>query len=123
MPHNLTVFADKAMINSILRNLISNGIKFTPVGGEITISTGKSDHQLVVSVTDNGLGIKKKNLDKLFHIDAAHSTPGTQKESGTGLGLLLCKDFTEIHGGRIWAESTPGKGSTFYFTIPSLLPA
>jgi len=119
LPHNLTVFADKAMINSILRNLISNGIKFTPVGGEITISTGKSDHQLVVSVTDNGLGIKKKNLDKLFHIDAAHSTPGTQKESGTGLGLLLCKDFTEIHGGRIWAESTPGKGSTFYFTIPS----
>ncbi|MBS3807797.1 MAG: PAS domain-containing sensor histidine kinase [Bacteroidales bacterium] len=120
LPHNLKVFADKAMINTILRNLISNGIKFTPPGGEISISTGKSTHHLVVSVADNGIGIKKEDLDKLFRIDVAHSTSGTQKESGTGLGLLLCKEFAEMNGGRIWAESTPGKGSTFSFTIPTI---
>ena len=119
LPNNLKVFADKAMINSILRNLISNGIKFTPPGGEISISTGKSTHHLVVSVADNGIGIKKEDIDKLFRIDAAHSTTGTQKESGTGLGLLLCKEFAEMNGGRIWADSTPGKGSTFSFTIPT----
>lgn len=119
LPHNLTVFADKAMINTILRNLISNGIKFTHPGGEITLSTRKSDKQLVVSVADNGTGIQPENLDKLFQIDTIQSTPGTQKESGTGLGLLLCKEFAEMNGGRIWAESTPGKGTTFSFTIPN----
>ncbi len=119
LPHNLTVFADKAMINSILRNLLSNGIKFTHPGGEIIISTEKGSNELVVSVADNGTGIETEDLDKLFRIDTTQSTPGTQKESGTGLGLLLCKEFTETHGGRIWAESTPGKGSTFSFTIPA----
>lgn len=119
LPHNLTVFADKAMINTIVRNLISNGIKFTHPGGEITLSTRKSDKQLVVSVADTGTGIHPENLDKLFRIDATQSKPGTQKESGTGLGLLLCKEFAEMNGGRIWAESTPGEGSTFSFAIPN----
>jgi len=120
LPNNLTVFADKAMINTILRNLISNGIKFTHPGGQITLGTEKSNNHLVVSVADNGTGIQPQILDTLFCIAAAQSTPGTQKETGTGLGLLLCKEFTEMHGGRIWAQSTPGKGSTFYFTIPSM---
>ena len=119
LPHNLTIFADKAMINSILRNLLSNGIKFTHPGGKITISTEKTEEQLMVSVADDGTGIPPEDLDKLFRIDAAQSTPGTHKESGTGLGLLLCKEFTEMHGGKIWAESTPGMGSKFSFTIPS----
>ncbi len=118
LPHNLTVFADKAMINSILRNLLSNAIKFTHPGGEITISAKEKDKQLVVSVADDGTGIPSEDMNKLFRIDAAQSTPGTQKESGTGLGLLLCKEFTQMHGGKIWAESKPGKGSTFSFTIP-----
>jgi len=119
IPHNLTVFADKAMINTILRNLISNGIKFTHPGGQITISTEKGDNELVVSVADNGTGIQAQDLNRLFRLDLAQSTPGTQKESGTGLGLLLCKEFTEMYGGKIWAESIPGKGSIFSFTIPS----
>jgi signal transduction histidine kinase len=117
-PLNVHVFADKEMIYSVLRNLVSNAIKFTGKGGTIGISAVLGDDELEISVTDNGIGIKKEVMDKLFRIGESVSTPGTMKEEGTGLGLILCKDFVQKHGGKIWGESEVGKGSRFIFTIP-----
>lgn len=120
LPARATVFADKAMMSTILRNLVSNAIKFTNSGGRIIISALQKRNELMVSVCDNGVGIKKDDINKLFRIDENYSTRGTQKETGTGLGLILCKEFILKHGGKIWVESEPGKGSTFYFTIPKI---
>jgi len=118
MPPSISVFADKAMIGTILRNLISNGIKFTNSGGEILIDTEQKEDKIIVSVVDNGVGIKNEVIGKLFHIEHGYSTVGTKNETGTGLGLLLCKEFIDMHGGTIWVESEVGKGSTFNFSIP-----
>jgi signal transduction histidine kinase len=118
LPPNALVVADKAMISTVLRNLISNAIKFSYPDGEIVISAKEIKNELTVSVTDNGVGISKASINELFRIDKNHSTQGTLNEKGTGLGLVLCKEFVEKHGGKIWVESEEGKGSTFYFTIP-----
>lgn len=118
LPRNLLVFVDKAMISTILRNLISNAIKFTRQGGQIVILADKKPDELMISIADNGIGIKKEAIGKLFRIDENHVTLGTQNERGTGLGLILCKEFVEKHGGKIWVESEVGKGSEFCFTIP-----
>ena len=107
------------MIDTILRNLISNAIKFTYPGGKITVSVEEKQNELLVTVSDTGVGISKENRDKLFKIDQSYSTTGTQNEKGTGLGLILCKEFVEKHGGKIWVESEVNKGSTFYFTFPT----
>jgi len=118
IPDNLEIFVDENMISSVLRNLISNALKFTPKGGEITITSAQLiDKSIKISISDTGIGMNKKTLDKLFQIDQKVSSPGTEDEPGTGLGLLLCKEFVEKHGGKIWAESEEGKGSTFSFTI------
>jgi signal transduction histidine kinase len=106
------------MIRTILRNLISNAIKFTYPGGQITLKAVKNTHECLISVSDNGVGISKETLEMLFRIDQNNSTAGTQNETGTGLGLILCKELTERHEGRIWGESQPGKGSIFYFSLP-----
>jgi len=118
VPSNATVFADKKMISTVLRNLISNAIKFTHTEGEISIAVEEKKDELLISISDNGVGIAKASIDKLFKIDQTYSTTGTNKEKGTGLGLILCKEFIEKHEGNIWAESEEGKGSTFYFTLP-----
>ncbi|PKP47006.1 MAG: hypothetical protein CVT92_17235 [Bacteroidetes bacterium HGW-Bacteroidetes-1] len=118
LPPTSFVFADKAMISTILRNLIANAIKFTNTGGRITVFTNEKPEGLTVSVSDNGVGIPKASRDNLFRIDKTYSTPGTNKEKGTGLGLILCKEFVDKHGGKIWAESVEAKGSTFHFSIP-----
>lgn len=119
LPNNSLIYADKAMIDSILRNTISNAIKFTHPGGKISISMLQNQSEWVISVQDNGIGIKKEAIDKLFRLDQSYSTVGTQNEKGTGLGLILCKEFVEKHGGRIWVESVPKQGSRFSFTIPN----
>ena len=119
LPNELTVFADKQMINTVLRNLISNALKFTRQDGEITISAEKRQKEILISVSDNGIGIAPGRLEKLFHIGESNSTSGTNNEKGTGLGLILCKEFVDKHGGKIWVESEEGKGSTFYFTLSS----
>lgn len=110
-------FGDNQMIQTVIRNLVSNAIKFTPPGGEITVSITKSDNHIEVSVKDTGTGIAADDIQKLFRIETKYSTRGTENETGTGLGLILCKEFIEKHGGKIWVESEEGKGSTFIFTL------
>jgi len=117
LSQNLTVYADKPMISTVLRNLISNAIKFTNRGGEIIVAADKMGEEIIVSVSDNGIGISHERLEKIFRIDENNSTPGTNKEKGTGLGLILCKEFIEKHGGKIWVESEQGMGTVFYFTV------
>ena len=117
-PEDLVVFADKNMVNTILRNLLSNAVKFSYSGGEVFLKVQKENNRALISVTDKGIGMTRENLQKLFKIQFRHSTTGTEKETGTGLGLLLCKEFVDLHQGKIWVESTINKGSTFYFTLP-----
>lgn len=112
------VVADVNMIRTVIRNLISNAIKYTKEEGTITCSAKLLSDKLELSVHDTGVGIKPDNLPKLFRIDVNYSTKGTSDESGTGLGLILCKEFINKNGGDIWAESVFGEGSTFKFTIP-----
>jgi signal transduction histidine kinase len=115
---DLNVTADIQMVKTILRNLISNAIKYTNVNGEIIIDANEVKQYVEVAIKDNGVGISPEQQRKLFKIDAFHSTPGTHDEKGTGLGLLLCKEFVELHGGNIRIESETGKGSRFSFTLP-----
>lgn len=114
----LMVSAHRNSINTVVRNLISNAIKFTSEGGQITITTEPAGNQLKVTVADNGVGMSKEALKRIFKLGTKHSTLGTSQEKGTGLGLILCKDFVEKNGGTIGVESEEGKGSRFYFTVP-----
>jgi len=118
LPDQLEVIADKNMISSVIRNLISNAVKFTRPGGEISISAQTKPNEICVVVTDNGVGMADHRVEKVFRIDKTYSTYGTADEKGTGLGLILCKEFVDKHGGRIWAESEEGVGSVFSFSIP-----
>jgi signal transduction histidine kinase len=115
----ITVYADINMLKTVLRNLVSNAIKFTNPGGVINIVAEENHESITISVSDNGIGIKPDNLLKLFDISQVLTTKGTEEETGTGLGLLICKDFVEKHGGKIWVESEYGKGSEFKFTLPA----
>lgn len=115
---NQYVFADNNMLETIFRNLISNAIKFTNNNGLVVVSMKKENNQIVFSIQDNGIGIAPKNITNLFAINQKNNTLGTNDETGTGLGLMLCKDFVEKHGGKIWVESEINRGSNFRFTIP-----
>jgi len=126
-PANLIVNGDRDMLNTIFRNIISNAIKFTHPGGFITVSANRVEfknsnlnyqHAIEFKVSDTGIGISKKNIDNLFRIDVNNSTLGTAKERGSGLGLLLCKEFVKQHGGDLSVESEECTGSTFSFFIP-----
>lgn len=122
IPENIYVDADKDMLSTIMRNLISNAVKFTPKGGEITIkarlTTDDNNKYAEITIKDSGIGILKDIQTELFNIGENTSTRGTENEKGTGIGLILCKEFVEKHGGKIWIESEVGKGSSFFFTIP-----
>jgi two-component system sensor histidine kinase/response regulator len=115
---HLNVYADADMLKTVLRNLVSNAIKFTNDNGSIKINAEHNLENVTISVSDNGIGIEKEDLSKLFNISEVLTTKGTTGETGTGLGLLLCKEFVEKHGGIIWVESEVGKGSEFSFTLP-----
>ncbi len=118
---DLTACYDSNMVYTILRNLVSNAIKFTPEGGKITIAAlpdPDSKDLILVSVSDTGVGMPQSDIDKLFRIDSVFTRIGTNNEKGTGLGLILCKEFVDRHGGRIWVESAPGAGTKFSFTLP-----
>jgi PAS domain S-box-containing protein len=118
IPDSLNVIADTHMLLTIIRNLLSNAVKFTHTGGSVTISAyATADHFVTLVVKDTGTGIKPDILKNLFIIDANNKTKGTDGELSTGLGLILCKEFVEKNGGKIWVESEEDKGSTFYFTV------
>lgn len=116
IPEKTIVFADQNMISTVLRNLISNSLKFTEKGGMIEITGKQLADKIEISVNDNGVGMPREIANKIFSIDFKHTTKGTNKEEGTGLGLKLCKEFVEKNGGTIYVESTVGVGSKFIFT-------
>ncbi len=117
---NLIITADENMVSTVLRNLVSNAIKFTPKGGEVKVDARVEGDDVKISVSDTGIGITPETIEKLFKIETSFTTRGTENEKGTGLGLLLCKEFIEKHGGKIWVESEQGKGSVFRITIPDI---
>lgn len=116
---NMTAFGDENMIKTVLRNLISNGIKFTTQRGKVSVHLKSEITHVKITVEDTGIGISKEIQERLFQIDNVSTSEGTNGEKGTGLGLILCKEFVEKNGGKIWAESEIGKGSKFIFTIPT----
>ncbi|MDP4117173.1 MAG: PAS domain-containing sensor histidine kinase, partial [Bacteroidota bacterium] len=118
VPETLTVYADERMLNTVIRNILSNAVKFTNTNGEIKIFAKEIGNNMIeISVADTGIGIDADNLNKIFRIDQKLRNTGTEGETGTGLGLLLCKEFVEKNGGKIWVESKIDAGSTFYFTL------
>jgi signal transduction histidine kinase len=120
IPQNLNAYGDEKMINSVLRNLLSNAVKFTNRKGRVTISAHETEDKMIqVSVEDNGIGMPPDDIKNLFRLDKKVSSPGTEGEPSSGLGLLLCKEFVERNSGKIWAGSIYGTGSTFTFTLPS----
>ncbi len=121
IPPKLFLAADLDMVKTILRNLINNAIKYSFIGGEITVSATEVGQFVEITVEDHGIGITQKALKELFTGNELHTTRGTNNESGTGLGLILCKEFVEKHGGTIRIESEPGKGTKIRFTLPHYL--
>jgi signal transduction histidine kinase len=122
---SLEIFVDIAMLNTVIRNVITNAIKFTNAEGKIIIKAvdyeeenNNSNSFVLCSISDSGIGMSKFILENLFRIDQNVSREGTDGESSSGLGLLLCKEFVEKNHGKMWAESIENQGSTFYFTIP-----
>jgi two-component system sensor histidine kinase/response regulator len=105
------------MLKLIIRNLVNNAIKFTKNKGTVEVLSEDMGDFVCIAVKDNGIGISEQNLKKLFDRESSFTTLGTELEKGTGLGLNLCKEFVELHGGKIWVESEEGKGSTFKFTL------
>ncbi len=114
----ITAYGDKTLIGTVLRNLISNAIKFSHPGGKIWIASRVFNNHVEIAVTDSGVGIDPDRLPKLFNLESSQSTQGTWDEKGTGLGLLICKEFINKNNGDIWVESQLGKGTTFFFTVP-----
>jgi PAS domain S-box-containing protein len=119
---DLNIFADYNMINTVVRNLLSNAIKYTSKSGNIRISALQNAQLTEFSIHDTGVGIREEDIDKIFRLDIQFSTTGTANESGSGLGLMLCKEFVEKHNGKIWVESKLDKGSTFKFNLPNTNP-
>jgi len=116
---NMIIHADKNMLQTVFRNLISNALKFTPEGGNIKIVCEFNERVFICKISDSGIGIPKEIVDKLFNIEKVVSRVGTKGEKGTGLGLVICKDFIDAHRGKLWVESEVGKGSVFAFSIPN----
>jgi PAS domain S-box-containing protein len=114
----MSIMADKHMLASIIRNLVTNAIKFSNKDSIVVIAVKRNSTGYLFSVSDNGIGIPARDIGKLFSDDTGFTSDGTLGEKGTGMGLGLCRNFVEKHGGRIWVESAEGAGSTFYFTIP-----
>ena len=116
-------FFDPELISVVIRNLVSNALKFTPHGGSVTVNayhqTELDKERLVVQVSDTGTGIPPEIVDNLLHKSIHFTTYGTDNEKGSGLGFQLCKEFVSLNSGHIWIESTPGEGSSFYVSLPA----
>jgi len=121
IPENTEVYADSNMLQTIIRNLLSNALKFTPKGGKICVSSKTDNNNYIeISIQDTGIGMSQPIIENLFKFDVNTNRKGTKGEPSIGLGLILCKEFVEKHGGKIWVESEEGEGSTFYFSLPTL---
>jgi PAS domain S-box-containing protein len=118
IPEATYVYADKEMLDLIIRNLLSNAIKFSYRGGCITLKAEQVEHHMVIAVSDTGGGISPEQADTLLQDDYRHSTDGTSGERGVGLGLTLCREFVQLNGGELWFDSQPSMGSIFYFSLP-----
>jgi signal transduction histidine kinase len=119
VPENYKLYADENMLKTMMRNLLSNAIKFTHRDGKVIINVCRENGFHKITVTDNGIGFNPELADSIFNKEKFHSTKGTGNEFGSGIGLTLCREFAEKHGGAVWAKSEPGKGSKFYFTVPA----
>lgn len=119
IPEKLEIVADQSMITTVVRNFVSNALKYSSSGGLVTISGFRNDDMVEVAVRDTGTGLDQQTQAHLFVLDQKTTRPGTQGEHGTGLGLILCKEFIEKHGGEIRVESEVGQGTVFYFTLPA----
>ncbi|RQD55680.1 PocR ligand-binding domain-containing protein [Desulfonatronovibrio magnus] len=120
IPDDISILADKSMVSTVVRNILANAVKYTRRKGEINFKAEKQNKMIKIVVEDNGLGMDEKTIARLFSQGGKFSTRGTEGERGTGLGLMLCKEFVEKHGGKLWVESKPGQGATFYFTLPEM---
>lgn len=118
VPQDVFAFADLNMVLTVIRNLLSNAIKFSNNGGKVEIAGKNHDKFVEIAIKDNGIGISEEGLEKIFRIDMKYSTPGTARERGSGLGLVLCREFIEKNFGTLAATSKPGEGSEFVFTLP-----
>jgi signal transduction histidine kinase len=118
IPEDVSITADRNLLSTILRNLINNAVKFTPNGGQVRVFCEQNKSEITISVEDTGIGMSEKQLDNLFRLSDNVTMPGTSEEKGTGLGLILCREFVDMHKGKIWATSEPKKGSIFSFTLP-----
>jgi len=112
------IFADHHILQSVIRNILSNAVKFTPRGGTIKIQSKEYPNNTIISISDTGIGMNAKIMENIFKLDTNTNRMGTDDEPSSGLGLILCKEFTEKHGGKIWVESEEGKGSTFHMSFP-----
>jgi signal transduction histidine kinase len=122
VPEDITAYIDVEMITTVIRNLVSNAVKFTKDGGKIVIRATQDSDMIHVSVVDDGIGMCDADIERLFRLDVHHTTKGTNEEKGTGLGLIMCKEFVEKNGGKIECSSTLGNGSVFTFKIPKNPP-
>lgn len=120
VPENIYLHVDKNMVKTIFRNLLQNSIKFTNPNGQITVYANENEEYIEITVKDTGIGLTRELIDKIFKSEKVNSLLGTANETGTGLGLLLCKEFVELEGGKIWVESILGEGSEFKFTLPRI---
>ena len=116
----MTAYADHNMVDTVVRNLLSNALKFTDAGGIVEVSGQQNEGFVEITVSDTGIGMSQKEMDKLFRIDMKYTNVGTAGEKGTGLGLILCKELIEKNGGQIRVESEIGKGTRFTFTLPNI---
>jgi signal transduction histidine kinase len=112
------VYSDKNMVSTVLRNLLTNAVKFTSKGGVVKVSSEAEKDKLKIAVSDTGMGISEENINRLFRLDTFYRTLGSDNEKGSGMGLILCKEFINILKGEIWVESELNKGSRFIFTLP-----
>jgi PAS domain S-box-containing protein len=115
---SVKVYADKEMIKTVIRNILSNAVKFTETGGSVSIGAQEKHSSVIVEIQDDGIGMDQETMDKIFQFGEAVSEHGTEGEKGTGLGLLICREFIRKNNGELWVQSAPGKGSTFFIAIP-----
>ncbi|MCF7920562.1 MAG: HAMP domain-containing histidine kinase [Candidatus Cloacimonetes bacterium] len=120
LKQQIVICADENMLSTVIRNLLSNAIKFTPRDGIVTIESEENNEGVILSITDTGIGMSKDEIDGLFDSDVIISKQGTEREQGTGLGLIICREFVRQNGGQLWVESKKGKGTKFSFNLPFL---